>query len=160
VDILLEAGGRERALEVSNNLSNSANPVAPLHDLPGATIELNHPLRIQQHMRLLRRLPLKPETPPQRRPGIAPDRPAASPSDAAVASATSPSATSSSAASRSVARSAAATNLAGTHDAAPATAEGVCVAADTGSTPYRKAMASFICHKISNLNCRISNARS
>jgi len=153
VDILLEAGGRERALEVSNNLSNSANPIAPLHDLPGATIELNHPLRIQQHMRLLRRLPLKSEAPPQRRPGIALDRPAASPSNAAVARATSPtslSATSPSAASPNAA----------THEAAPATAEGARVAADTGSTPYRKAMASFICHKISNLNCRISNARS
>src|SRR3569833_2262926 len=112
--VFFEPGGCERTLQVADNLSDRPRPITALHDLPGAPIELHHPFRIQQNMRLLCWLPLQPESPPHRGLGVS-------------------------------------------RNHAPLRGSGA--AADTGSTPYRKAIASFICHNTSSLNCNISNAR-
>ena len=85
-----------------------AVPVAALHDLAGAAVELDHAFGVEQHVRILRGLPLQAEA----------------------------------AADRGRRRRA-------------RTSRRSCRAPHSVS-----AMASFICHSTSSLNCRISSARS
>ena len=59
VNILLEASSRKRTFEVRDNLSHRPRPIATLHDLPGAAVELHHPFRVEQHVALLGRLVLQ-----------------------------------------------------------------------------------------------------
>ena len=88
--------------------ADRAHAVAALEDLAGAAVELDHAFRIQQHVRVLRRLPLQAEA----------------------------------------ARRCAARRVVGRR------------ARSLASPVARSAMASFIVHRMSSLNCRISSARS
>ena len=61
VHVVVEAGGVEGLLEVGDDAPTRALAVAALQDLAGAAVELHHAFRIQQHVRVLRRLPLQAE---------------------------------------------------------------------------------------------------
>ena len=54
--------GRERLLEVRRDLVDGRGAVAALQDLAGARVQLDHALRIEEHVGILRGLPLQPES--------------------------------------------------------------------------------------------------
>jgi hypothetical protein len=54
-----KVGAGEGALQVLNDLTDSRCAIDALHDLTGTAGQLDHTLRKQQDMRVLRRLPLK-----------------------------------------------------------------------------------------------------
>src|SRR5690606_6299735 len=59
--VAIQAGRAVRRFKVGNDLGDRARAVAAAHDRAGRAVELHHALGIEQHVRLLRLLPLEAE---------------------------------------------------------------------------------------------------